>query len=1046
MSIHVSPRDTRYVGPAPAGALPGPSPDRRGPVCPRPASPRPWTRFLAAVASGVAGGRADPLAGVDEDLAARVRAAQIGAVVQLTPLTVAVNLLNAGIVLLVFWGRGPRWPLAAWFGLVALLAAAALRSWHTSRRRPPRRAASPRALGRIALHAVALAGAWGSAPAALFAAADPFGRFVLGCLAAGMITGSAFALSAVPRAGLAYTWTLSLLLAGGMAASGEPSLAAAAAMLCLYAAFISRNLAAHGALFVEALRGRREIEEQREVLGLLLRDFEESAGDCLWETDAAGRLRRAPPRLAQALGLAPEAAEGARLLELLSPARTGAADGAADGGGAGAPGGDLAARLSARLAFRDVLATGRDATGEERVWSLTARPVHDRAGAFRGFRGVASDVTDRVRAETRAAHLAHHDPLTGLANRRRLAEELAAALARARREGGGVALLLVDLDRFKPVNDLHGHAAGDELLCQVAGRLRAAVRETDAVARLGGDEFALVAHCARPVPGADGGDAGTAEGAGEDAARLARRVVAALERPFALGGGALAVQVGCSVGVALAPGDGDAAAALLHHADLAMYRAKAEGRGRFRFFEPEMDALVRERASLEADLRLAVARDELVPHFQPLVALDTGRVVGFEMLARWPHPERGMVPPTEFIPVAEDGGLIGALTEKLLRRACRAATAWPEAVSLAVNVSPVQLRDRALPGLVRAALAETGLAARRLEVELTESALVADFDLARDVVAELKSLGVRVALDDFGTGYSSLKHLQALPFDKLKIDAGFVRAMATDPDSRKIVAAVVGLGHSLGMPTVAEGIEEAGAAGALRGLGCDLGQGYLFGRPVAEDEAAALAAGSDRGSGETPYAAPDHPRKAPAASRFRAAAAGGSPALRRPSPARPRHRATRGTPNTTETMPLHRLVYCSRNALADAHADVAREVEHILAVSRRNNARDGITGALLYGEGCFAQVLEGPPAAVERTFERIRYDFRHADVLVLARGAVQARLFEDWSMAYGGALGPRAAARLGLERILTEPRSPAAESVVTRLQDLVRGQADGVPA
>ena len=665
-------------------------------------------------------------------------------------------------------------------------------------------------------------------PAALFPGADAFGRFILGCLVSGMIAGSAFALSAVPRAGLAYTWTLSLLMAGSMAASGEASFAAVAAMLCLYAAFISRNITAHGALFVETLRGRREIEEQREVLGLLLRDFEESANDCLWETDAAGRLRRVPPRLATALGLAPEQVEGARLSDLLRCWR-------ADGGNA-PPDEGLAALLSRGLAFRDVLAGSG-----ERVWSLTARPVQGQAGAFRGFRGVAADVTNRVRAEARAVHLAHHDPLTGLANRRRLADELDLALARVRQDGGSVALLLVDLDRFKPVNDLHGHAAGDALLCEVALRLRAEIRDTDVVARIGGDEFALAAQYPSRDPAPSGGREAGKDGAA-DAANLARRVVAALERPFALQDGALVAQVGCSVGVVLGSPEESDVEMLLRQADLAMYRAKAEGRGRFRFFEPEMDARVRERAALEEDLRIAVARDELVPHFQPVVRLGTGCMAGFEMLARWRHPAQGMVPPSEFIRVAEDSGLIGPLTRNLLRRACLAAAGWPQALSLAVNVSPVQLRDRALPDLVRAVLAETGLAPYRLELELTETALVADFDLARDVVGALRASGVRVALDDFGTGYSSLKHLQALPLDKLKIDAGFVRAMATDPDSRKIVAAVIGLGHSMGMLTVAEGIEDIDAADALRSLGCDLGQGYLFGQPMTEGEAGALAA------------------------------------------------------------------------------------------------------------------------------------------------------------------------------------------------------------
>ncbi len=465
--------------------------------------------------------------------------------------------------------------------------------------------------------------------------------------------------------------------------------------------------------------------------------------------------------------------------------------------------------------------------------------------AVRRLHEVRREAELRRLAQAEARMLAVHDALTGLPNRRRLAEGLHAALARARRDGGAVAALLVDLDRFKPVNDLRGHAAGDRLLQMVAERLRDAAREVDIVARLGGDEFVVAAYLgATPaMPNSlAGDDAAWAEDAQDAAARLARRVVAALEQPFDLGDAAMPVLVGASVGVALAPDGEGQVEELLRRADVAMYRAKAEGRGCFRFFEAEMDARIRERAALEADLRRAVAADELVPHFQPLIALGDGeRLLGFEMLARWPHPVRGMVPPVEFITVAEDTGLIVPMTENLLRRACRAAAVWPDHLTLAVNISPVQLRDRALPAMVEAALAGSGLPARRLEIELTESALVDNFELARELLGELKALGVRLALDDFGTGYSSLRHLQTLPFDKLKVDAGFVRSMTQSSESGKIVAAVIGLGHSLGLPTVAEGVEDVATADMLAEMGCDIGQGWLFGRPMAEADAGQMA-------------------------------------------------------------------------------------------------------------------------------------------------------------------------------------------------------------
>ena len=430
------------------------------------------------------------------------------------------------------------------------------------------------------------------------------------------------------------------------------------------------------------------------------------------------------------------------------------------------------------------------------------------------------------RALARTAVVARTDDLTNLPNRRRFYEDLDVSSGEDRQ--GDRALLLIDLDRFKAVNDAYGHPAGDQLLKRVAARLNNAVCASDLVARLGGDEFAVVIMAAA-------GGAPTAS----DAAAVAGRIVATLREPFTLENGAL-VQIGASVGVALAKsGDADLGD-LMYRADVALYRAKADGRGCFRFFAERMDADVRARALLEGDLRQAIADDVIVPHFQPLVAMDTRQIIGVEMLARWPHSTFGLVPPAEFIPLAEQLGLIGAMTERLLLRACRAATHWPNHVILACNISPLQLQDPGLPAMIRTALADTGLPPHRLELEITESALVGDLALARTLLDQLKTLGVSLALDDFGTGYSSLRHLQSLPFDKIKIDQSFVGAMAADRESCKIVSAVIGLGHSLGLKTVAEGVDAEETAGLLRDLGCDVGQGWLFGRPSPAGEIDAL--------------------------------------------------------------------------------------------------------------------------------------------------------------------------------------------------------------
>ena len=477
----------------------------------------------------------------------------------------------------------------------------------------------------------------------------------------------------------------------------------------------------------------------------------------------------------------------------------------------------------------ETLATARAKALNDRAWMETSglglSAIFLVAAVF-ALKGRA-----RLRAALAATEaVARTDALTGLPNRRGLYEQLRTALARADRNGGAIALLLCDLDRFKGVNDAHGHPAGDHLLQLVAARLRNAAGAGSTIARLGGDEFALVV----PLDAANPFDP-----ASEEAAQLARRIIAVLGQPFALPDGPVA-QVGVSIGVALARAQEGDADALVCRADVALYRAKADGRGRFHFFDPGLDTHIQKRALLEGELRQAVAHDILRPHFQPLVDIATGRLIGFEMLARWPHPTRGILPPGEFIPVAEDAGLIGLLTEGLLRRACRAAAAWPSDTFVACNLSPFQLRDRGLPATVQSILVETGLPAHRLELEITESALVGDIDLARDLLGKLKALGVRLALDDFGTGYSSLRHLQLLPIDKLKIDAGFVRAMGGDTESRKIVAAVIGLSHSLGLLTVAEGVEDEGTAALLRDLGCDVGQGWLYGRPASEEAVGAL--------------------------------------------------------------------------------------------------------------------------------------------------------------------------------------------------------------
>jgi len=425
------------------------------------------------------------------------------------------------------------------------------------------------------------------------------------------------------------------------------------------------------------------------------------------------------------------------------------------------------------------------------------------------------DLSARKESEARIEHLALHDPLTDLPNRRLFMELSNKAISHAVRAGERFAVLAVDLDGFKLVNDMHGHAAGDELLKTVAARISATLREADVFARFGGDEFAILqSFAAQP----------------QQAMVLAERLLETLSAPIRLAD--VEVTVSASIGVALYPDDGCTATDLLRNADTAMYRAKADGKATCRFFEPQMDAALEVRRRLESRLRLAVAEGRLEVAFQPLVCSDSREPLGFEALVRWHDDELGAIPPVDFIPVAEETGLIIPLGELVLRRACREAAGWSQPLRVAVNLSAVQFRRRGLVETVRDALAESGLPGDRLELEVTESLLIDNRDEALRTLGALKALGVRIAMDDFGTGYSSLSYLQSFPFDKIKIDRVFVNDLQAGSQNASIVRAVASMGRSLHMRVVAEGVETQGQARLLRELDCDELQGYLISRPM----------------------------------------------------------------------------------------------------------------------------------------------------------------------------------------------------------------------
>ncbi len=442
-----------------------------------------------------------------------------------------------------------------------------------------------------------------------------------------------------------------------------------------------------------------------------------------------------------------------------------------------------------------------------RTYSVVSKPIVEG-----GWLATHEDITERQRSDGRIAHMARHDALTDLPNRVMLRERLEHELKRVKR-GECLAVLCLDLDQFKSVNDALGHPIGDELLKLVADRLRGCTREPDTVARLGGDEFAIImTQMQEPT----------------DAASLSKRIRESIIKPYQIEGHQIVTDI--SIGVSIAPFDAEDADPLLRNADMALYGAKADGRGTYRFFEPEMNTRMKARRELEMDLRKALVGKEFELHYQPLVDLQSNDVNAFEALLRWNHPKRGMISPADFIPVAEETGLIIPLGEWVLKAACYEAVDWPNHIKVAVNLSPAQLNNRNLLNVVTGALAESGMPAQKLQLEITETVLLQNTFATLATLHELRKLGVQIALDDFGTGYSSLSYLRSFPFDKIKIDRSFIQDLATGTEPVAIVQAVANLAKSLNMASTAEGVETQQQMDMLMSMGCTEMQGFLFSR------------------------------------------------------------------------------------------------------------------------------------------------------------------------------------------------------------------------
>jgi diguanylate cyclase (GGDEF)-like protein/PAS domain S-box-containing protein len=564
--------------------------------------------------------------------------------------------------------------------------------------------------------------------------------------------------------------------------------------------------------FITDVTDRRVVAEALRETERRYRSIFEHATEGIFQTTRDGRYLHANPALARIYGYdSPEQV----IAELRDIQR------------------DLYVEPECRQQFVDLMQTQGKVVGFEAkifrrdgriIWILeNARAVRNAEGVLLCYEGTVTDITDRKQYEEQLQYQATHDVLTGLPTRTLLVDRLEQALHFAERDERMVAVAFIDLDQFKLINDTLGHFAGDELLTEVAARLRRSVREADTIARLGGDEFVLV--CAQ-VHGE------------EEIARAMQRVLETVSQPWLTGGAKF--SVGCSIGISLYPRDGHNAETLLKHADSAMYKAKEAGRNNYQFFIPELNQRAAERLELESALRGALEREEFLLQYQPRVALKTGEIVGVEALIRWRLPGLGLVSPARFIPVAEETGLILPIGEWVLRTACAQAVTWQRngwrPVKVSVNISPRQFRQEGLAEMVAGILSETGLEPKWLELELTESLVMHEPDRFTSMLHDLKAQGIEIAVDDFGTGYSSLNHLKRFPVDWLKVDQSFVRDLAKDRDDASIVQAIISLGHDLGLGVVAEGVETREQLEFLRHHGCDEVQGYYLGMPVAAEE------------------------------------------------------------------------------------------------------------------------------------------------------------------------------------------------------------------
>jgi diguanylate cyclase (GGDEF)-like protein len=734
---------------------------------------------------------------IPEKHLASLRAKQLETVGSIMLVIMLANVLNAAVVLQSFQHKMVGNLLLLWgaalvlFSVVAFARYLIVKKFRTG---PPRY--SVQDVQDVSRGATLNGFIWAIAPLVVMSSVDTQGQMVMGIVMAGMMFAGAFLLSHIPEAAFSFTIPVGFGLVLSMQFQQDTAYQFISVLVIVYLAVLIFAIRWAHKQFVEQHLSEAAVSEQSQLIGLLLRDFEESTSDWLWQTNDDGLLQDIPLVIDTNADTASFMQKGEALVSLFDIGESRKI---------------LETAMNRQQGFRDIVLQVRNAAGEDCWVSLTGKPIFEGAD-FRGFRGVAADITQSKQIEDRIAYMAHYDGLTGLPNRVTLQEHLEKVIRKPPAHNILRALIWMDLDNFKWVNDTLGHQAGDELLRQVATRINEIVEKDDVVARLGGDEFALIVERSDDV----------------SLEKFCNRLNDHMRKPYTIWGST--ANCSASFGVRAFDAYTTDTRQILKHADLALYDAKKSGKAHWCMFTSELEASAQARMRTESELERAIDGEELRVYFQPLVDARSHKMIGAETLLRWQHPTRGLVFPDQFIELAEDNGLITRMGEWVIRAALAEATRLPDHIKVAVNISPLQIHSATLISTIVNALAANNFAPNRFELEITESVLMTDTEFTLKRLHQIKDLGVRIALDDFGTGYSSLSYLRAFPFDKIKIDKSFVKDIETRAESRAITVATLNLAKSLGMRCTAEGVETLYQADFLRDQGCDELQGFFISR------------------------------------------------------------------------------------------------------------------------------------------------------------------------------------------------------------------------